>query len=521
MRYWNYSESRKIVIYPLIFLFVLMPLLTSCSSSSDTEDAPSGTQSATVESAVNDQNRSSQTAISEATDMAAAFDAGSALIDAAFGDPEPSAQDIEDFVTNNPDEAAVLIDQFETLAVEVQVATEKFSAAIDELKQQESDLENLLGANLDATAGGVDRNAQEFFSLTTAAVVLTVFGLVAAAGKGASDAMQACSHLPEDTTVEIAAKLECTLKAWPGAAANVARATVSTAATSVAGWASGVANLKKIKFIIDSYGTYDSVDSIRKAFGIKRCDQSGDSSLNRQSLAFETDNLGPGDVYMGTSDDDGVFHSVPEGHWTFLLIEDGHLRKVSQCLDCLGQSPIEAHVTLIPIQALLDDDTSVSSDTILTATVSIPGYGTFSPNFQAAGLGSCSETPDSIPAIFASSGGKTPDVLNSDILSIFLNNDLSIGVWQAPGSGPCDFPDINFSTKDIRNESDSVPVVFSAYSGTINIQEYGTGYGDRLKGSFNLQVVGDQTLCPTSECDGLREITGTITGDFDGVIAAQ
>jgi hypothetical protein len=62
------------------------------------------------------------------------------------------------------------------------------------------------------------------------------------------------------------------------------------------------------------------------------------------------------------------------------------------------------------------------------------------------------------------------------------------------------------------------PVGFSSYSGSITLEEYGTNYGDRLKGSFSVQLKGSQQLCPTSECDVDKEITGSISGSFDGII---
>ncbi len=149
--------------------------------------------------------------------------------------------------------------------------------------------------------------------------------------------------------------------------------------------------------------------------------------------------------------------------------------------------------------------------------VDIPGHGTFNPDFKIAGLGTCSSSSSLFPTIYAGSGGMNPDALNDDILSIALNNDLGVGTWDL-ATGECDTPEVFFSTKDILEEGFVWPVGFSSYSGSITLEEYGTQYGDRLKGSFSVQVDGSQQLCPTPECDVYKEITGTISGSFDGII---
>ena len=149
--------------------------------------------------------------------------------------------------------------------------------------------------------------------------------------------------------------------------------------------------------------------------------------------------------------------------------------------------------------------------------VDIPGHGTFNPDVKIAGLGTCSSSSSMFPVIYAGTGGMDPDPLQDDILSIALNNDLGIGTWGL-ASGPCDTPEVFFSTKDILDQGFVWPVGFISLSGSITLEEYGTQYGDRLKGSFIVQVEGSQRLCPTPECNVDKEITGTISGSFDGII---
>jgi hypothetical protein len=370
-----------------------------------------------------------------------------------------------------------------------------------------------------------------------------------------------------DCVRKVTEKLVCYITKWPKATAEAITGTISTGVTTVASWAAGVQEWKTIKFLIDAYSTYDSADSIKEAFGIRRCDQDADSFFYRQIQDVDIDSLTPDDVYIGTSQN-GTFYNVPEGYWTFLLFEDGQMRKVSHCVDATGESPMEEYVTLIPIEAIQDNDQdgflgiegdcddhnsgihpdaiedctdgidnncdtffdcndsqcdedaacqASQSEAIVNVIVEIPGHGTFNPDFKMAGLGTCSSSSSLFPTIYAGSGGMSPDPLKDDILSITLNNDLGIGTWEL-ATGPCGTPEIFFSTKDILDEGFVWPVGFSSYSGSITLEEYGTKYGDRLKGSFSVRVEGNQQLCPTPECDIDKEITGTISGSFDGII---
>jgi len=558
---WSSAANRNIVIYHLIFFFVFTPFLASCGGSGDTDSTNYTASANSVADTVDDQNKSAEAAISGAVDLAIAIDSGKGLIEGVFGTMTPSQEDIEDYVENDSTEAVNFIYQLEALAADAQFAADEFNASIEELKNLEKIIINSIGEDNDAVAEA-SRAVTALGLISSALLVLTLFGGLAAAGKGAADAMHECDHIES-----IAKKLECLVYKWPTSAANAVKGTISTGVTAVTSWAAGVQEWKTIKFLIDAYSTYDSADSIKKAFGIRRCDQTANHEMYSQIQATDVDNLTPDDVYIGTSEN-GTFHNIPEGYWTFLLLEDGNLRKVSHCVDATGESPLEEHVTLIPIEAVQDNDQDgflgiegdcddqnaginpdaiedcsdgidnncnalidcddsqcdmdtacqgSSSETTVNVNVDIPGHGTFNPDFRMVGLGTCSSSSSLFPTIYAGSGGMNPDPLNDDILSIILNNDLGVGTWDL-ATGQCDTPEVIFSTKDILEEGFVWPVGFSSYSGSITLEEYGTQYGDRLKGSFSVHVDGSQRLCPTPECDVYKEITGTISGSFDGII---
>jgi hypothetical protein len=576
---WSSAASRKIIVYHLILFFIITPFLASCGSSGGTDGTNNTSGTDPVADTASDQNRSAKDAILGAVDLAIAIDSGRGLIEDFFGSMDPSQEEIKEFVENNLYEAANLIGQLEVLAADAQSGADEFNASIEELKRLENIIINSIGKDIDASVY-TSRDARALGLVGSALVILTVIGAAAAAGKGAADAIHECDYIvlcdpmPDtkdpkygDCVVKITEKLACYITKWPRAAAEAITGTISTGVTTVASWAAGVQEWKTIKFLIDAYSTYDSADSIKKAFGIRRCDQDANSFMYRQIQEVDIDTLTPDDVYIGTSEN-GTFYNVPEGYWTFLLLEDGQMRKVSHCVDATGESPMEEHVTLIPIEAIQDndkdgflgiegdcddqnpsthpdaiedctdgidnncntffdcDDSQCDGDaacqgsqpeTIVNVNVDIPGHGTFNPDFKIAGLGTCSSSSSLFPTIYAGSGGMNPDPLNDDILSIVLNNDLGVGTWDL-ATGECDTPHVFFSTKDILEEGFVWPVGFSSYSGSITLEEYGTQYGDRLKGSFSVQVDGSQQLCPTPECDVYKEITGTISGSFDGII---
>jgi hypothetical protein len=585
--FWRNAIVRELLIYHIIFFFVVTPFLSSCSSSgnnSNDTNTPSGTDT-TVATAVESQNRSAESAISGASDVETGLKSGRTLIEDVFGTVSPNQEAIEDYVYANPEEAANLISQLTEQANDIQSAASTFSASIKELKDQEYIISDSLESGNDETSV-VIRDSQSIGLVGGALVILTVFGAVAAAGKGAADAIHECDGLPECNPMPAATdarfaecmkwraeKLACIIQKWPKAAGDAIKATISTGVANVSSWAAGVQEWKTIKFLIEAYDTYDSVDSIKKAFGIRRCDDTDgtlkpDNMVSRQMQAINMNELTQDDIYIGTSQN-GSFHNVPKGDWTFLLMEDGHLRKTTICVDANGNSPIQSLVKLVPVRALTDDDkdgfsevqgdcndqnaaihpnaSEICTDGIdnncnmlidcydsscgahescqnnspagitLSANVNIPGYGRFSPNFKVITLGECDDSINKymVPTIYASSGGNVMNFTTSDILTVVLNNDMGTGIWNL-GFGQCDTPIAFFSSKDILDKPNGQPVTFGSESGSVTIQTYGTQYGERLTGSFDVDVLGYQ--CQDDACEDETPITGTITGTFDGVI---
>lgn len=586
--FWRNAVIRELLIYHIIFFFVVTPFLSSCSSSgssSNDTNIPSGTDT-TAATAVDSQNRSAESAISGAVEVETDLKSGRALIEDVFGTASPDQETIEDYVYAHPEDAANLIAQLTDLADDIQTAANTFSTSVQELKEQENIISDFLESGNDETSVVV-RDSQAIGLIGGALVLLSVFGTVAAAGKGAADAIHECDGLPECNPMPGATeagfaecmkwkadKLACIIEKWPKAAGDAIKATISNGVTTVSSWAAGVQEWKTIKFLIEAYDTYDDVDSIKKAFGIRRCDDT-DGSLKpdnpdfRQIQAINPNDLTPDDIYIGTSQN-GSFHNVPKGDWTFLLMEDGHLRKTTVCVDANGQSPIQSLVKLVPVRAITDDDKdgfsevqgdcndqnaaihpnapevctdgvdnncnmlidcydgscesdescqdNTPADITLSANVSIPGCGKFYPNFKVITIGDCNVEGIGqymLPTIIASSGGNDLNFFTSDILTVMLNNNMGTGTWNL-GFGTCDTPFANFSCKDIIDKRDGTPVVFVSESGSVTIQTYGTRYGERLTGSFDVDVMGSQ--CLDTECKNEKEITGTITGTFDGVI---
>ncbi len=585
--FWNNAAIRELLIYHIIFFFIITPFLSSCSSSSNSTDSsniPSSTDT-TVTDAVDSQNRSAESAISGAAEVETDLKSGRALIEDAFGTVSPNQEAIEDYVYAHPEDAATLIAKLTELANDIQSAASTFSASIKELKDQENIISDSLESGNDETSV-VIRDSQSIGLVGGALVLLSVFGAVAAAGKGAADAIHECDGLPECNPMPAATdarfaecmkwraeKLACIIQKWPKAAGEAIKATISNGVTDISSWAAGVKEWKTIKFLIEAYDTYDDVDSIKKAFGIRRCDDTDgylktDNPDFRQIQAINPNDLTPDDIYIGTSQN-GSFHNVPKGDWTFLLMEDGHLRKTTICVDANGNSPIQSLVKLVPVRALTDDDKdgfsevqgdcndqnaaihpnaaevctdgvdnncnmlidcydsscdahescqdNTPADVTLSANVNIPGYGGFSPNFKAIALGECDDSTNKymVPVVYGSTGGDTLNILTSDVLTLHLNNDMGTGTWNL-GFGPCDTPILFFSSKNIIDKRDGTPVVFGSESGSVTIQTYGTQYGERLTGSFDMDVMGSQ--CLDAACENETEITGTITGTFDGVI---
>ncbi|MBU0721121.1 hypothetical protein KJ877_07245 [bacterium] len=159
-------------------------------------------------------------------------------------------------------------------------------------------------------------------------------------------------------------------------------------------------------------------------------------------------------------------------------------------------------------------------------SVSIAGYtGPFYQNALFFALGSINDGAPTYPSIQVASAIE-PEALNDDVLLLMLSETLSEGnytvddSWVGEGIG---IAELFFSSHEILEDitySFQWPVGFSQTDGTLVLEHYGANYGDRLKGSFVMNVSGTKVTCLDTECENedVEEITGTISASFDGFI---
>lgn len=70
-------------------------------------------------------------------------------------------------------------------------------------------------------------------------------------------------------------------------------------------------------------------------------------------------------------------------------------------------------------------------------------------------------------------------------------------------------------------ELDNIPMVIG-YTGNVVVENFGIGVGDRISGTFTVSIYGEQDVCNDEDCEDVPvQITGTIKGRFDGIIAPE
>ena len=553
-------------------VFMIMTSWTGCGGGGG--ESAVDLQSAQVKAVVDQENADATEFASQAISYFDAVEEYLKLIEDETGGIDLSGMTVDDLINLlGQEQVDVLADAAASLySRSIVPSAQAMYAAYNALEASEKAYGDIL--NLNQTAGMMQ--PAEF---VTAAVVCAAGGVLLA-GVG-TIAYCVNEFIKENQTCvkgymdkgyeENVAGLACTLQN-PEAIKKCGLDVAVTAYTTPLSL--GAAGYKKIQLAIDAFSAYDAGGKIKtligerwggstQGFGI----QIGNDSTIGVAAAPNPDAA----FFIGTSEE-GTF-LVPEGDWKFMAVADGYARGLTGRVSVSGSEDIiQEKVTMVPGDEAAelvddydadgfticdedcnDDDASVypganeicddgidndcnllidcddsqcgldaacqggASQAIVNVVVDIPGHGTFAPDFKMAALGTCSSSSEFFPTIYAGSGGVNPDPLNDDVLSIALNNDLGIGTWDL-ATGPCETPEIFFSTKDILDEGFVWPVGFSSYSGFITLEEYGTQYGDRLKGSFSVQVQGSQRLCPTPECDVDRDITGTISGSFDGII---
>lgn len=334
---------KRTLAYCLIFL-----LITGCGGSGGSSTATNDADDQDITYAAK-QNTSAKQYIDDASILASAFKKGADSIAAYLGEDweewDWTGEELSWFLTE--EEIDSLLTELQTLIKNDIVPTaDSFKTASDEIINTENNLN--LSSNLVE-----DNLVQPFITGGEVLVVLTVFAFVAGAAIGATEAVNQTSSMPEGTMRERADKIATTIKVWPGAALEAIKGVISTGVEEVSSWATGTAGYKKTTITIKVGSAIHSGVTVHNALGIKRCDkpQSQDFQNIPQLQAIDTNDLLPNDIYIGRSDDNGVFHNIPEGEWTFVSFENGYIRGITACYDISGPEDIaEIEVEMDPIE---------------------------------------------------------------------------------------------------------------------------------------------------------------------------
>jgi len=130
---------------------------------------------------------------------------------------------------------------------------------------------------------------------------------------------------------------------------------------------------------------------------------------------------------------------------------------------------------------------------------------------------------DNIPAIVGTSGSLQAEM---DQLSVSLSPALAgPGAYDSVGS-VFDLAEgreagINFASTRVRDQDlVASPVLFSAASGIVMVDNFGKNVGDRISGSFDVNISGERMICEDPGCENWHDevLTGTLSGSFNGVL---
>lgn len=191
-------------------------------------------------------------------------------------------------------------------------------------------------------------------------------------------------------------------------------------------------------------------------------------------------------------------------------------------------------ISLQAFSSTLDDEAEFCSEVevmiiykdIFEFYIDIPGYtGPFYKAVVGFGLANVDDGPYIYPTVAAASS-LTPQGLEDDYFALIFSENLTDQSYAVDDTWITDggIADLFFSTHEILDEGSFVwPVGFGQTSGTLNLDYYGTAYGDRLKGSFAMNVEGTKYTCINSVCEDEEDFTtetisGTISGRFDGFL---
>ncbi len=109
---------------------------------------------------------------------------------------------------------------------------------------------------------------------------------------------------------------------------------------------------------------------------------------------------------------------------------------------------------------------------------------------------------------------------------LIMNQDLINGPGDYPVTtddvvpGENGYVTLFLDTPDIIEEDSNGPVGFMQVTGTLSLDEYGENIGDRIKGTFDIDMAGSRTICLDISCenDYQENITGNVNGLFDGFL---
>lgn len=188
---------------------------------------------------------------------------------------------------------------------------------------------------------------------------------------------------------------------------------------------------------------------------------------------------------------------------------------------------------LVPLSTSLSDTEQFCSEIEIILiykdyfefTINIPGYsGPFNKELIAFTFALDDENA-TYPSVTAYTTTDF-DPLKSDVLSLILNNNLTAPTsynidetWITDGGTM----ELFFTSQEILEDLDSIhkwPVGFSQTDGTLTLEDYGTVCGERLRGSFVMNMEGSKDTCVDLECKEVTTeiIRGTVSGTFDGFL---
>lgn len=175
-------------------------------------------------------------------------------------------------------------------------------------------------------------------------------------------------------------------------------------------------------------------------------------------------------------------------------------------------------------KGLYESECLKDKDTV-NITVNIPGYNaSFQTEVAYFGLGYINDGPAIYPSILAYAN-VSPGNYNNDMFGMWFSDTLQ-GPSTYPITGAYYYKDgyanVYFATQDIldKGTEQNQRVMFWAVSGTVKLEDYTKAYGERLKGTFSVNVEGNRVICDDTSCNTFHyeNIKGTIDGTFDGIL---